>query len=35
MEEMQRRLDDKDSTKWIPWEEIKAEFGIDESKSAE
>lgn len=35
MTELQRRLDDKDSSNWVSWDDAKSELGIDESESAE
>jgi hypothetical protein len=35
VEEIQRRLDDEDPSNWVSWGEVKAEFGMDESKSGE
>ena len=33
--ELQRRLDDDDSEKWIPWESAKSEHGLNNPEAGE
>jgi len=33
--ELQGRLDEEDSSNWISWDDVKAEFGVDNSDSVE